>query len=152
MQRSSSILLRITIFIIGLFILGLCLFVLPEGWSDEEAYRPIIAGMYLAALPFFYGLYQALKILGYIDRNQAFSLLSILALKRIKYAAMAITALYAVGLPYFYVRAQHDDAPGLLAIAIIITLASATVALFATLLQKLLGQAVTMKAEQDLTV
>ena len=41
--------------------------------------------MYVAAIPFFVALYQAFKLLSYIDKNQAFSELSVKALKKIKY-------------------------------------------------------------------
>ena len=83
--------LRGVIFLLVLGVLALCIFVLPAGIISDTAgyYRPILIGLYVPASPFFVALYQALKLLGYIDKNAAFSPLSVKALKNIKYCAIA---------------------------------------------------------------
>lgn len=133
---------------------SLCLFVLPAGFmSDQtEYYRPIIAGLYVAALPFFFALYQALKLLGFIDKHEAFSQASVDSLKTIKYCALSISGLFSAGSPYIFYAADRDDAPGVLALALVIIGASLVIAVFAALLQKLLQNAIDLKAENDLTV
>jgi hypothetical protein len=45
----------------------------------------IFMDLYAAAIPFYFALYQAFKLLSYIDGNKAFSELSVKALKNIKY-------------------------------------------------------------------
>ena len=72
----------------------------------------ILIVMYISAIPFYMALYQAFKLLTYIDKNEAFSDLSVLSLKKIKNCAQAITGLYVVSLPLFFIFAERDDAPG----------------------------------------
>jgi hypothetical protein len=154
MKRGSTIFLRGVVLFIALVVLALCLFVLPVGIRAEDAdgYRPVLAGLYIPAVPFFFALYQALKLLGYIDKNQAFSDASIRTLKYIKYCALAISGLFVLGMPYIFHVADKDDAPGVVAIALVIAGASFVIATFAAVLQKLLQNAKDIKAENDLTV
>ncbi len=146
--------LRAVIFLIGIGVLALCIVVLPRiiGSIDVGGYDPILLGMYVPAIPFFLALYQALKLLGYIDENSAFSPLSVTALKNIKYCAIAISALYTVGMPYIVRVAEQDDAPGVVAIGLVIIFASFVIAIFAAVLQSLLQNAIAIKSENDLTV
>lgn len=134
--------------------LGICVFALPLGIQAEHVggYRPILLGLYVPAVPFFFALYQALGLLGLIDANKAFSDLSVQALKRIKRCAIAISALFAAGMPYIYIVADRDDAPGVILLGLVIIVASAAIAVLAAVLQRLLGQALAIKSENDLTV
>jgi hypothetical protein len=91
-------------------------------------------------------------LLRYIDRNTAFSESSVLALKNIKFCGGLIAGLFTAGLPYIYWVADKDDAPGVVAIALVIIGASVSVAVFAAVLQRLLQSAIDLKAENDLTV
>jgi hypothetical protein len=113
---------------------------------------PIFIGVYLSAASFFIALYQAFKLLSYIDKNTAFSELSVKALKNIKHCAVIISIIYAAGLPALYLMAQEDDAPGLVVIGLFITFASLVISVFAAVLQKLLKNAIDIKSENDLTV
>ena len=70
--------------------------------------------MYVSAIPFYVALYQAFKLLSYIDKNQAFSELSVRALKNIKICAITISGLYVVVMPFVFIIAEIDDAPGLI--------------------------------------
>lgn len=154
MKRSSTILLRIAIIIIGLVVLSLAVLGLPQGIITDQTglYRPILIGMYAPAVPFFIALYQALRLLQYIDKNQAFSQQSVRALHSIKYCALTISALYAAGMPYIFYVADLDDAPGVAAIGFIIIFASFVIGTFIGVLQKLLQNALEIKKENDLTV
>lgn len=156
MKQGSTIILRGVIILIGLAVLGLCVFGLPTLISSELRgdfdYGPIFVGMYVPAVPFFFGLYQAFKLLNNIDKNKAFSDVSVRALKNIKYAAFTISALYAAGMPYVFWIADRDDAPGVAAIGFVIVGASFVIATFAGVAQKLFQNAVDIKSENDLTV
>ncbi|MGZ7238410.1 DUF2975 domain-containing protein, partial [Streptococcus pyogenes] len=66
--------------------------------------------LYGTAIPFYFALYQAFKLLSYIDKNKAFSELSVIALKKIKYCAILICSLHVLGLLLFYFVADKDDA------------------------------------------
>ena len=108
--------------------------------------------MYVSAIPFFIALYQALKLLGFIDKNIAFSELSVKALGHIKYCGVAISLLYIVGMPYIFYAADLDDAPGVVAITLVIIFASTVISVFAGVLQKLLQNVIVIKSENELTV
>lgn len=155
-KLGSTTILRLVIYLIGIAVLALCLYILPvaisAGTVGGLGYGPIILGMYLSALPFFAALYQGLKLLGYIDKNEAFSLLSVKALKKIKYCASIICGLYVAGMPYIFYLADSDDAPGLAAIGFIVIFASFVIAAFAAVLEKLLRSAIEIKTENELTV
>ncbi len=154
MKKGTTFFLRAVIYLIGVGVLGLCLFALPFGIMSDQTgyYRPILIGMYIPAIPFFLALIQSLKLLGYIDKNTAFSQLSVKALGKIKYCGLAISGLYTLGMPYIFYAGDRDDAPGVVAIGFIIIFASLVVAVFAGLLQKLLQNAIKIKEENDLTV
>lgn len=117
MKHGSTIFLRAVVVLIGLFILAICVLVLPALIKSELVgdfdYGYIFLGLYVPAVPFFYALYQALRLLNYIDRNSAFSESSVNALKKIKYCALIVSGLFTLGMPYIFYVANKDDAPGL---------------------------------------
>lgn len=160
MKRSSTIILKIAIFLIGLPVLAGCIYGLsrfdPNSpyWNLPELENlqyPLLIGMYIGMIPFFIALYQSLKLLGYVDRNEAFSTLSVKALKTIKYCAIAIVIVYILEMPFLYLLTLADDAPGIV-IGLFVTFVSLIVAVFAAVLQKLLEEAIRIKSENDLTV
>ena len=158
-MKRETLFLKVVVVLMGIPVLGLCIFGLPEladfeEWMPERAYLqyPFLIGMYATAVAFFFALYQTLRLLSYIDENNAFSVLSVKALKNIKYCAIAISILYVAEMPVIFLMAQTDDAPGLAALGLIIAFASFAVAVFAAVLQKLLKNAIDIKSENDLTV
>jgi hypothetical protein len=154
MKRSSTLFLQGTILLIGTVVLAICLFALPPAIASEDVgyYRPLLLGLYVPAVPFFFALYQALKLLRYIDNSTAFSNLSVKALQSIRNCAVIIAAMFTAGSPYIYYVANRDDAPGVLALGLVIVFASIVIAVFATVLEKLLGSVIAIKPENDLTV
>lgn len=146
--------------LIGIPILALCIFLVPKIANYSAELFPNIAYikylvfiyLYVTAIPFYFALYQAFKLLSYIDKNKAFSSLSVRALKNIKYCAVTISIFYAAGMPVFYLMAEIDDAPGIIVIGLVIIFASMVIAVFAAVLQKLLKEAIDIKSENDLTV
>ncbi len=156
MKRGSTVILRGVIFLIGLIVLAICVFALPAAIAAETRgdfdYGPIFIGLYVAALPFFVALYQSLKLLSFIDANKAFSSMSVVTLKNIKYCAVIISTLFTVGMPYIFYVADRDDAPGVAALGFVIIGASFVIATFAAVLQRLLQNAIDIKSENDLTV
>lgn len=157
MERGSTVFLRGVVILIGLLVLGLCAIGLPmliksELTTSDFDYGWIFVGLYVPATPFFFALYQALKLLDYIDKNQAFSELSVQAFRSIKYCALTISGLFAAGMPYVFYVADRDDAPGVALTGFVIIGASFVIATFAAVLQKLVQNAVDIKSENDLTV
>lgn len=147
-MKSETLFLKIAVIIIGIPVLALCIFGLP--WLANNPANPdyahilypILIGMYVSVIPFFFALYQALRLLNYIDKNEAFSELSIKVLKNIKYSAITISTLYAIIMPFVFLVAEKDDAPGLIIVGMVPIFASMVIAVFAALLQKLLNDVI----------
>jgi hypothetical protein len=109
-------------------------------------------GLYVTAIPFFFALYQGLLLLGYIDANTAFSPLSVKALQNIKYCAFSISGIFAAGMPYIFYVGDRDDAPGVVALGLVISASACVIGVFAAVLERLLQNAIDIKSENDLTV
>jgi hypothetical protein len=160
MKRISTIFLKSAVILMGFPVLALCIFFVPEIGNYAAALYPewsymkylVFIDLYATAIPFYVALYQAFRLLGYIDKNIAFSELSVTALKNIKNCAIVISGLYVLGLPLFYLVAEADDAPGVILVGMVVIFASMVVAVFAAVLQKLLHNALDIKSENDLTV
>lgn len=157
MHRNTGF-LKVVLVLMALFVAALCLIVLPALAKEVSSYYPpyflypTIVGMYACALPYFYSLFQGWQLLVLIDRQEAFSSASVTALRRIKYSAGIIALFYLACLPFFALVGQVDDAPGLILVGLIFTFAPLVVSVFAAVLEKLLEQALAIKAENDLTV
>jgi hypothetical protein len=154
MENRSTFFLRAAIYVIGLIVLALCIFAVPEGIRLDSSghYRPLLLGLYITAIPFYVALYQAIKLLDYIDQNDAFSHFSVGSLRIIKRCAVIIGTLFAASLPYVYFVADKSDASIALVVGSVVAFASFVIAVFAAVLQKLLKNAINIKAENDLTV
>jgi len=101
MKKGSTIFLKLAIALIGIAVLTLITVFTMSVVSDRGGlFLPILIIMYVTAIPFYFALYQSLKLLGYIDKNTAFSELSVKALRNIKYCAITISALYVAGMPF----------------------------------------------------
>ncbi|MBM7662557.1 putative RDD family membrane protein YckC [Bacillus mesophilus] len=161
--KSSTLFLKVAVIFIGIPVLALCLFLLPQiaGEANEAAERGsdlafvvygILMIMYVSAVPFYFALYQSFNLLSYIDKNQAFSELSVSALYKIKNCALIISGLYVIALPLVYIFAEVDDAPGLIIVGLVMVFAPLVVAVFAAVLQRLLQEAIEIKSENDLIV
>ncbi|AKO92115.1 DUF2975 domain-containing protein [Priestia filamentosa] len=160
MNKGTTFFLKIAVILMGIPVLALCIFLVPEVGSYAAELYPdmayikylIFIDLYAAAIPFYIALYQAFKLLSYIDKNKAFSIISVKALKNIKYCAITISILYVGGMPLLYLIAEKDDAPGIILIGLVIIFASMVIGVFAAVLQKLLKEAIDIKSENDLTV
>jgi Protein of unknown function (DUF2975) len=150
--------LKIAIFIIGLTVLSLCIFLLPAlareaaVMNPEYAYLqyPVLFGLYATAIPFFLALYKAFKMLTYIEREEAFSEFFMVSLRYIKNCALTIICLYVIGIIVLGgLNALH---PGIAIIGIGITFTAIVIVVFSAILQKMLRSAIELKAENDLIV
>ncbi|WP_018664193.1 DUF2975 domain-containing protein [Heyndrickxia acidiproducens] len=158
MKRGSTLFLKIAVFLIGMPVLAFGIFgvywLVQHPVNQAYAYilYPILIGIYVSAFPFYIALYKAFRLLSYIDKNRAFSQISVETLKKIKYCAITVGALYVAVMPFVYLLADKDDAPGLIIIGMIPVFASMVIAVFAAVLQRLLQEAINIKLENDLTV
>ncbi len=160
MKKSSTIFLKLVLILLGLMVfIALLWFPPTEGRAkDLDLFHiywdPVIAYIYLGSIPFFMALYQAFRLLNYIEENKTFSLASVKILQTIKYCAISIvcsTGILAAWLRYMAIGSGDDPAGGM-AIGIVIIFASTVIATFAGILQKTFQNAVDIKSENDLTV
>jgi hypothetical protein len=160
MEKVSTMFLKTAVLLMGIPVLALCIFLVPEIGKitakllPEFAYIKYLVSIifYASAIPFYFALYQAFKLLRYIDKNNAFSQISVKALKKIKHCAITICTLHVLVLPLFYLFAEKDDAPGVIFVGLVVPFASMVIAVFAAVLQRLLQEAIDIKSENDLIV
>ena len=153
MTQGSTLFLKAVIYVIGLAVLGLCIILVGVLTSGNAGmYLPMMLVMLASALPFFYALYQGLLLLSYIEKTNAFSELSLKAIRTIKYCAFTISVIYAASMPLLIHAAQKDDAPGAVLIGLILIFAPLVTGVFAAVLEKLLRTAIEIKSENELTV
>ena len=160
MKRGSTIFLQIVILLLGI---GVFAFLLWEpqlegrniNATQFEIYfkDPFLAYIYLAFVPFFVGLYQGFKLLGYAGRNEIFSERSVRALRIIKYCTI-ITAIFILGAEayiFIFIRGTDDIAGGVM-MGVFVILMCAVIGTAAAVFERILQNAVDIKSENDLTV
>jgi Protein of unknown function (DUF2975) len=157
-NRGSTIFLKLVISLIAIAALAECIFPLPRMVAQEARKTPetayliylFLVGAYIQAILFFVALYQAFKLLTYIDGNKAFSELSVRALRHIKHCALTIGLLMVAGIAAVMVltAGTGEDIAGPVMIGLIFTFASSVVAAVAAVLQKQVQKAIDIKSEE----
>lgn len=90
-KKSSTLFLKTVIFLMGFVVITLGLtglpfvgeFITKQNHIWGYAHVPLFLSMYISMIPFFFALYQTFKLLSYIDKNHAFSKLSVQTLKKL---------------------------------------------------------------------
>ena len=159
MKRSATLFLKFVILLIAVLALAAMIWEPQTEGRNVNADQfsiyfrdPFLAYAYAASIPFFMALYQAFKLLGFIERNQVFSQTSVRALRNIKYCAITLSGLIILGLLFIRIFNPGDDSAGITALGICAIFASIVIATAAAVFQKLLQNAVDLKSENDLTV
>ncbi|KIS03601.1 DUF2975 domain-containing protein [Paucilactobacillus wasatchensis] len=159
-MRKETIFLKLVIVALAIAVLVGSFFAIPAliqvaiEFHNRYSYLFIggAIGVTATAILFWLITWQSYKILLLIDHDNAFSQVTVSILRLIKFFSAGIGIVYVLELPSLYVAADHMDAPGVLAIGIILTGAAIVISVFAALLQKLLANAVNYKSENDLTI
>ena len=159
MKRSSTIFLQIVIVLIGIAALVLLLWEPHIEGRNAHATNfeiyfkdPFLALVYIGSIPFFVGLYQAFKVLGYAGQNKIFSQAAVKTLRIIKYCALAIIGFVVVEEIIIMLTHGSDDAAGGVFMGVLITFGSIVIATAAAMFERILQNAVDIKSENDLTV
>ena len=158
LKRGSTLFLKVVILLIAIGVLaGMIWFPQTEGRATNldliSIYTdPFIIYIYIASTPFFIGLYQAFKLLNFIDANKAFSQGAVNTLKNMKFASLSLIGFIALAELYLRFFVKGDDPAGPTALGIFAAFAVAVIATAAAVFQKLLQNAVDIKSENDLTV
>jgi hypothetical protein len=159
MRQGTTLFLKIVICLMAVGMLVIMLwFPQVEGrnknsdWLSLYFNDPFLAYIYLGTVPFFTALYQAFKLLGYIEKNKTFSQDSVNVLRNIKYCAIAIIALMAGAIAIVLKNAGDDDPAGFIAIGMVVIFSTVVIGTFAAVMQKLFKNALEIKSENELTV
>jgi Protein of unknown function (DUF2975) len=142
MSRTSAKFLQVFVVLTGI---GALAFLLWEPQAEgrnahatlyQTYFRdPFLAYAYIASIPFFVGVAQAYKALGYATQQEAFSPLTSRALRKIRHCAIAIIGFAALG-EVFILFGESDDRAGGVFMGIIVTLGSIAVATMAAILER----------------
>lgn len=159
-KRASTFFLKAVLIVIGSIAIALWVFSFLNvriGGTQEWPISPYVLypgliGVFTTIIPFLLALYEAFRLLQFIDTNNAFSEASIHALRNIKFCAIAMSMLYWTAMPLVFVLADYDDAPGGILMGAAVASAPLVIATFAAVLQKLVQNALDMKREHDLTI
>jgi hypothetical protein len=150
MKRGITIFLQMVILLFGICVLAFLLWEPQLEGRNVNATQfeiyfkdPFLAYIYLAFVPFFVGLYQGSKILGYAGRDEILSARSVRALRIIKYCAL-ITAIFIVGAEayLFLFISGSDDIAGGVMMGVFVILMCAIVATAAAVFERILQSAV----------
>lgn len=161
MRRSSLVFLQAVVMALGVGALALLLWEpqvegVNKNRTNFEIYfqDPFLALVYAGSIPFFIALYQAIRALGYVGRNQVFSPEVVKALRAIKYCALAIIGFVVVEEIWILLMNNGDnDNPGApIFMGLLIVFPSIVVATAAAMFELILQNAVDIKSENDLTV
>lgn len=158
MKRGLTLFLKIVILLIAIgTFLGLVWFPQTEGRAVHldpvSVYAdPFIIYIYITSIPFFFGLYQAFKLLNLIDANKAFSQAAVNTIRNMKYASLSLIGFIALALFYIRFFAHGDDPAGPTMLGFCMIIVLGVIATATGIFQKLFQNAVDMKSENDLTV
>lgn len=160
MKRGSILFLRAVLVLVGIAVLaGLLWEPQVEGRNAHADlvtiyFRdPFLAYVYLGSVPFFFGLYQTFKLLGYMGNGQAYSPGAVTALRRIKYCALAVVVFIVGAEAYILLRPNDgDDRAGGVAMGVFVAFPCLVAATTAAVFERVFQSAVDLKSEHDLTV
>ncbi len=144
MKRGATLFLRVVLVLVGI---GALAFLLWEPHIEGrnanatpfEIYfkDPFLAFVYVGSTPFFVGLYQGFRVLGYAGRDQAFSPSAVESVRNIKFCAIALIGFVALG-EIFIFLGESDDRAGGVFMGLVVAFASLSVAVVMTVLQRAL--------------
>ncbi len=118
---------------------------------------PFLAYLYLGSLPFFFGLYQGFKLLGFVDQGDAFSGAAVRAVGYIKYCALAVIGVIVgaeliIIVGHAIIEGADDDPAGFVTLGVLGSFVCLVTAVAAAVLERLLRNGVDLQSEHDLTV
>ncbi|WP_025783311.1 DUF2975 domain-containing protein [Sporosarcina sp. D27] len=144
-KQGSITFLKVIIFLAGITITAICICLPGIAISDAKVHPdtayfliPFLVCAYGFCITFSVALYQAFKLLTYIEKNNAFSESSLKSLEVIKKCAFTVIFFIFLGIVNLKVLAKitGDDPAGPISLSLMGIFATITVATFVTVLQK----------------
>jgi hypothetical protein len=157
-KRGSTTFLKVIIFLAGIAVLALCIWLPEIAIRDARAHPdtayfliPFLVCAYGFCITFSVVLYQAFKLLTYIERNNAFSELSLKSLEVIKKCTFAVIFFIVLGIVSLKVlsKVTGDDPAGPISLSLMGILATSIIAAIVDVLQKPLKNILELKPEND---
>lgn len=154
MKHASTFFLKTVTVLIAASVLGaLIRFPQTEGRAANldllSIYAdPLIIYCYLASIPFFVGIFQVLKLLGFMENNTIFSQAAVMAVKNIKACALISILFIVIAMGWIRLTSGNDDPAGAMALGIGLTFVSAVIATASDVFQKLLQKAVKLHSKE----
>lgn len=158
-KLGSTTFLKVIIFLAGIAVLALCIWLPEIAIRDAKVHPdtayfliPFLVCAYGFCIAFSVALYQAYKLLTYIEKNNAFSELSLKSLKIIKKCAFTVIFFILLGIVSLRVLAKvtgGDDAAGPISLCLMGILATSIIAAIVDVLQKPLKNILELKPEND---
>ncbi|UOQ46372.1 DUF2975 domain-containing protein [Halobacillus salinarum] len=157
-KSGSAFFLKVIAILIGIAVLAVCIYWLPAAARRDAIERPgdyslypLLVCAYGVCITFSVVLYQVFKLLTNIEKNNAFSELSLHSLKLIKKCAFAVIFFILLAIVYLKVLTQFtgDDPAGPISLGLMGILATSVVAAFMDVLQKPLKNVLDEQLKND---
>lgn len=98
--------------------------------------NPFIIYIYIAFIPFFFGIFQTIRFISLIERKKPSSLAAVNAIKNVKYCALTLIGFFVIALAWIRTMSGNDDPAGAMATGTFLIICSAIVAFVAHSFQK----------------
>jgi len=156
MTKYSIRLLEVILLLIAIFILSLSVIDIVSLIKDpinpiyDHILYPIVIAIYVSTIFIYLAFYQTIQFIQLINHKLVFSNDSIYRLKKIKRYGLIFAALYVMALPFIYLLANADDAPGVIFVGITPLVGGFIVYLFTDILIKIIHQGISQKETSKL--
>lgn len=128
MKKWASLFLKLSVIACAIPVLFFCIRILPgiiSGALGEYpellwAKYPMYIGFYLSGVLSLYVFSQTFRLLRLVDKGQVKDSMTHGILKTIRWSSLSISLVYLMMSPVVYYVADHEDAPGILLIELII--------------------------------
>lgn len=127
--------------------------VATKGWTITDKLQLLMAiGIGLACLLIFGITYYLYRIFYMIDHHTFFTRPAVYLVRTMRYLFMLTSGVLLTILPFFYHMAKAASAPGVLIIVLGVIAIPIAIAAFIAVMEKILSQAITLQAENALTI
>lgn len=161
MHNHISLIAKIFVYLMGLAVVSVLVILLPELAREEAVENPAATNSalpylifaWLLAVPIFVALFQALKLISYVADDGSVSAKAVSALKIIKICAAIFGIAITLGVIVVIILAKGsnpaEDITFVIALGFVFTFTASIVATSAAVLQRLVQNAIDIKAENE---
>lgn len=136
MKKLSVLFLKLSIFVLMIPVIGFGLYGLfwlsrnPVNPRYDQMIYPVLAGIYLASIPCLFAGVLLYQLVSHVGNDSLTMKIKESILKKLRTAAVTSGIIFTLMLPFIFMIAQEDDAPGLIIMAgvpILISMISAAI-------------------------